>query len=263
VSDPRRPGLGTVLNRAMDRRLENVRGPMPAKVVSYDATRQSVDVHPQVKFSYEGEDGERVTESQPVITDVPVLFPGGGGLKMQWPLTAGDTVLLVFCEQSIDKWLDQGREVDPGDDRRFHMSDAVAVPELRSFARNRGAIPAGIIYIGEDGDTGQPAVLGDDLETRLSTLEAQFNSHRHSAPSSGGPTSQPHVMSAAFIEQHPPSNDGMANPPHVPGGPQAEFHVHGPGVEDTDPDCPGEPSTISTVEEAVGSDILSTKVRIG
>ena len=52
---------------------------------------------------------------------------------MQFDLVPGDTVLLVFSERSIDKWAQQGGEVDPLDSRLHHLSDPVALPGLLSL----------------------------------------------------------------------------------------------------------------------------------
>jgi hypothetical protein len=70
-------------------------------------------------------------ESLPVITDVPVVFPGAGDYSVTFPIAKGDTVLLIFAEGSLDQWLTKGGEVDPQDDRRFSLTDAIAIPSLR------------------------------------------------------------------------------------------------------------------------------------
>jgi hypothetical protein len=103
-------------------------------VESYDATTQKASVQPLIKRGYYDEKGGvRQAESLPIITGVPVLFPGGGGCRITWPIAVGDTVLLVFSEASLDKWVVTGGEVDPRDDRRHSLSDAVAIPGLRPF----------------------------------------------------------------------------------------------------------------------------------
>ena len=62
-----------------------------------------------------------------------MCFPGSGAFPETFPLKAGDTVLLVFSSSSIDRWLSLGGEVDPIDDRRHHITDAMAIPGLRSM----------------------------------------------------------------------------------------------------------------------------------
>ena len=136
------PTFAEVLRTAMDSHTADLHVAMPGRVESYDSTNQSVSVQPLIRRGYTGEDGERAVESLPVITGVPVVFPGTGGVSITWPVAAGDTVLLVFSESSIDKWLSRGGEVDPLDDRKHTLSDAIAIPGLRDFANP--VPPAGI-----------------------------------------------------------------------------------------------------------------------
>ena len=55
-------------------------------------------------------------------------FPGAGGYRITFPVAEGDTGLLLFAESSLDKWLVSGGTVDPEDDRRHDLTDAVFLP---------------------------------------------------------------------------------------------------------------------------------------
>lgn len=91
-----------------------------------------VDVRPVLQRKYLDDDGKPVLKGQPVITDVPVVFPAGGGYGLTFPLAKGDRVLLVFAQRSLDKWAasDGKTDVDPDDVRRHHISDAIALAGL-------------------------------------------------------------------------------------------------------------------------------------
>lgn len=128
------PTLADVLLGAIDNNRANLRVALPGRVETYDATTQSCSVQLLVYDGVNDETGTRKPEKLPVITSVPVCFPGSGGSSITWPLKAGDTVLVVFASSSIDRWLALGGEVDPIDDRRHHISDAIAIPGLRDFA---------------------------------------------------------------------------------------------------------------------------------
>jgi len=78
----------------------------------------------------------------PVVPDVPVVWPRSGGAQMTMPVRRGDTVLLVFTDRSIDRWLAQGGNVTPDDRRQHDLSDAVAVPGLVPFADFGGVEPS-------------------------------------------------------------------------------------------------------------------------
>lgn len=182
------PSLLEVLRAVVEARLADVRVSMPARVVSYDATRQAVSVKPIIRQGRIDSTGERVADSLPVIENVPVVFPGAGGFRVTFPVAAGDTVLLVFSEQSLDKWLALGgRDTDPLDDRRHDLTDAVAVPGLRSFADALDSAPTDSMSIGKDGG---PTIEITDSEIKAGGTErlvtkAEFDAHFHSDPVSG------------------------------------------------------------------------------
>jgi hypothetical protein len=168
--------LADVLNAAMDARLQGVFTAMPGTVQSYDATKQAADVQPQVKTGYISEGGDRAVERVPVVPHVPVVFPGSGKFSITWPLQPGDTGLLIFCNCSIDRWLAVGGEVDPADDRRHCIADAVFIPGLRPFSSPVTPTPAtdAMVLSGDDiriGDaSATPLAFNADLAQLVSIL---------------------------------------------------------------------------------------------
>ena len=159
--------LSDVIAAAMDARLQGVFTAMPGSVQKYYPSNQSVDVQPLVQQGYVAQGGARATERTPMVTSVPVVFPGSGGYSMTWPIQVGATGLLIFCNCSIDKWLQVGSEVDPGDDRRHCIADAVFIPGLRPFSSpiggNNGAPTDAMVIAG-------PLVkIGDDNAASLGT----------------------------------------------------------------------------------------------
>ena len=63
----------------MDSRIDEIHTAMPGKVVSFNSTRNTVDVQPQFRQSTERADGTFEVEDLPVIPDVPIAWPRGGG----------------------------------------------------------------------------------------------------------------------------------------------------------------------------------------
>lgn len=142
---------GELLNRLAVRIGVDTRVALPATVQSYDASMQTVDVKPLLRDQLENEDGELDELSLPVINAVPVVFPGAGGFRLTFPIAAGDTVLLVFSDRSIDEWQDLGTETTPQDVRRHALSDAIAIPGLHSHTSVwTGASTSGAT-LGKDG----------------------------------------------------------------------------------------------------------------
>jgi len=176
-----KPSLPTVLNSALVKRMRGVRVALPARVESYDPTTQQITAQPLVLEGYVAEEGERATERLPAIAGVPVVFPGAGGFRVTFPIAVGDTVLLVFASSSIDRWLALGGEVDPADDRRHALSDAIAIPGLRDFAHALGNAPSSTMSIGKDGGP-TIEISGTEIQAGGSgalVTNAQFLNHTH------------------------------------------------------------------------------------
>lgn len=174
------PTLAEVLGAALDASARGLRVALPARVESYDPATQQVSAQPLVLEGFVGEDGERATERLPVINGVPVVFPGAGGFRVTFPVAVGDTVLLVFSSSSIDRWLALGGEVDPQDDRRHSINDAVAIPGLRDFAHSLASTPS-TMSLGKDGGP-TIEISGTDIQAGGSNnlvTRAEFLSHGH------------------------------------------------------------------------------------
>lgn len=148
---PRRdtPTLAEALRSVLDTRLSGVRVMLPGIVQSYDASRQRADVLPAVHDAYLDESGERQTERLPVVTEVPVIFPGASGGSLTFPLSRGDEVALVFSSSSLDRWLARGGVVDPEDDRHHTVTDAIAIPGLRHAPLPAAAVGDGAVLAGD------------------------------------------------------------------------------------------------------------------
>ncbi len=122
--------LNDAILSAVDSRLAGLHACLPARVEKYDYKTQKADVKPLLQKPYAAG-----AKPLPVIASVPVMWPRGGGAGLCFPLVKGDGVLLVFSERSLETWLGaaQGTDADPGDPRRFDLSDAIAIPGLNPF----------------------------------------------------------------------------------------------------------------------------------
>ncbi len=180
-----KPTLAMVLELATRGALDGVRVALPGRVVAYDKARQRADVQPLIDDRYESEGGALVAEHLPIINDVPVAFQGAGGYSETFPLTKGDTVLLVFCSSSIARWKTTGALGDPADDRHHALPDAIAYPGVRDLAHVVTGVPADAwvitaptgkqIRLGSSAAT-QAALKGDAFVSALDTLVAAIAS---------------------------------------------------------------------------------------
>lgn len=141
--------LADVVRRALEMHAADLHVSLPGEVVRVDLAKGLVDVKPLVQDSREI-DGVRVLLPFPVITNVPVQFPGAGAFRVTFPVAVGDACTLLFSDRSLDVWLAKGGEVDPIDDRRHALSDAVALLGVRDSAHPWGNVAADALTIGHD-----------------------------------------------------------------------------------------------------------------
>ena len=124
--------IGAV-DHLIEKRLSDVHIACPAKVLAYHEDRNTVDVQPVISRAFVGPDGTRQVESFPAISDVPLLHLGAGSFSLRFTPVKNDEVFLIFASCSLDKWEATGTGGDPDDDRRFTLSDAIAIPGIRPF----------------------------------------------------------------------------------------------------------------------------------
>jgi len=118
------PTLTEVIKKAIDQTLTNIHTNMPGTIESFDANTGLASVRPLFKRKYAE---ESAGTEYPVVSGVPVIFPRVANAFLRLPVAAGDKVLLVFAERSLDKWKEKGGAVSPGDPAKFALNDAVAI----------------------------------------------------------------------------------------------------------------------------------------
>jgi hypothetical protein len=143
-----------VLRRTIDAALLDVHTALPGRVRSYDAATQTADVTlgaRRVVPATDEDTTEDTAEDLPVLVSVPVVWPRGGGYRLHAPLTAGDGVLVIFPESSIDRWLDSGDAADPALPTRHGIDGAIAIPGLGFRGGRISSAPTDGMVVGKDG----------------------------------------------------------------------------------------------------------------
>lgn len=125
------PTEAELLRSVIESKLVDVHTSIPARVVKYDATTQTADCEIVVQRAEIAEDGATAIETYPIIPNVPVGWPSGGGYSLQFPLAKGDGVWLVFSEAAISGWRQTGEVSPPGDLDRHDISYPIALPCAR------------------------------------------------------------------------------------------------------------------------------------
>jgi hypothetical protein len=177
--------IGTSARLQILGQLDGVHTAIPAVVTGYDAKTQRVSVKPLVKHGYYDQTDVRMLESFGIEQNIPVLFPGGGGQRLTFPISDGTLIdlltldlvpatkgYLIASEESLDAWLaGTGDEVDPVHDHRFDLSSSVFLPGLMTFGAPWGNVPTDHGTLGPDG-----GVLihsyGDHVAVATAVMEA-------------------------------------------------------------------------------------------
>ena len=124
------PTLQNLLKVAFQHQISNIHTALPGHIVKYDAKTQQAEVKPNIQKKFYNGD----VKDMPVITNVPVVFARSSESYFKFPLKANDSVLLIFCERALERWLSVGGIVEPGASRKFDISDCIAIPGLYSGA---------------------------------------------------------------------------------------------------------------------------------
>lgn len=98
---------------------------LPGHIVSYDATSNTATVQIGVQGQLASPDEDPRSVNYPLLVDVPVIFPRGGGCTLTFPITAGDECWVSFACRSMGGWKQSGGIQPPNADRRHSLSDAV------------------------------------------------------------------------------------------------------------------------------------------
>lgn len=123
------------LRAALDGRQAEMWTALPGIVESFDPAAMTVSVQPAIRGRVTRPDGSVVSVALPLLVDVPVVFPSGGGFTLTFPVAAGDDCLVVFGSRCIDAWWQSGGVQEPLEARMHDLSDAFCVIGPRSQPR--------------------------------------------------------------------------------------------------------------------------------
>ena len=119
---------------------------LPGIVHSFDRETQTVTIQPAVQDRLR--DG--TTVDFPLLTDVPVFFPGTKSSAITWVVEPGDECLVIFADRNIDPWFTTSTPA-PGEIPRTHsLSDGFAFVGFRSKPNALQSFPDTPTFFGGD-----------------------------------------------------------------------------------------------------------------
>ncbi len=159
---------------------------IPAVVVSFNATAQTVVVQPAIQENI-FKNLVPTPTNLPQLADVPVCFPRAGGFSLVFPIVAGDECLVIFADMCINAWWIQGAPFDlnkpmPNQEerRRHDLSDGIAIFGIWSQPRKLASWPTSTAQLqSDDGETmvqvseGQVLMTPDGGTTTFNAISGQ------------------------------------------------------------------------------------------
>lgn len=118
------------LRRILDSRAEDIWTTFSARIESYYSSSRTADLQPVIRRPLGFGESESVFEPLPILPNVPIRFPmgGGGTYAITWPLEVGDFVDVHVTTYSQAQWRRTGTMGLSGDTRPHNLSSCYATP---------------------------------------------------------------------------------------------------------------------------------------
>ncbi len=119
------------LNAILLKAIASISVSIPATVTAFDADTQTVTAKPNIR-RVRTLDALRQTLDVPEVINVPLIYPFAqvAGFALTLPISAGDQVLLIVADRSIDNWVDNSGVQDPHESanpRMHDLTDSLAI----------------------------------------------------------------------------------------------------------------------------------------
>lgn len=116
------------LRAVLDGRQASIWTALPGIIESFDQDAITCVVQPSIQAKIKNPDGSTQWIEMPLLLDVPVVAPRGGGCTLTFPITQGDECLVVFSSRCIDAWWQSGGVQVQSELRMHDLSDGFAIP---------------------------------------------------------------------------------------------------------------------------------------
>jgi hypothetical protein len=167
----------------------------PGEIVSYDSSAQTATIQLTIREKI-NVDGNLSWESIPLLVDVPVIMPRGGGYMLEFQPNSGDECLVIFGDNCLDSWWQSSGIQNQIDKRRHDLSDGFAILGPTSQPKKVTSLGSGIRLRNESGTvkieiSGSTATItaANVVVGSSTTIDGKnFLSHTHGGVEPGGGT---------------------------------------------------------------------------
>lgn len=123
---------------------------LPGIVNTYDASKQTCTIKAAPQCLRRNKDGTDTLVNIPLLVDCPVVFPGGGGFTLTFPIAAGDEALVIFASRCIDSWWDTSAIAPQSEFRMHDLSDGFVLVGPRSRPKALSAASTSCVELRSD-----------------------------------------------------------------------------------------------------------------
>lgn len=138
--------LSEALSFIFEQRFKGIYTCLPGIIVSYDPSTKRAAVQPALRRILTDDSEQQL----PIITNVPVCFPTGGGFSLLFPVAPGDTCVLVFSQRGIENFKETYEQEKP-DEGLLDLNDAIAIMGFGPLSLTP-ASSSGVSLQSDDGD---------------------------------------------------------------------------------------------------------------
>lgn len=137
---------------AMEGHQKEVWTALPGIIESINLSAMTCTVKPAVLIPLKDPETADITQVEiPVLLDVPVIYPSGGGFTLTFPIKPGDEALVIFASRCIDTWWQNGGYKNQLPLLRMNdLSDGFALVGPRSQVRTVPSVSSGNVQLRTD-----------------------------------------------------------------------------------------------------------------
>lgn len=166
----------------------------PGIIQSFDPVEQTVTVQLTIREQLTNEDGSKQWVNLPLLLDVPIVIPRGGGYMLTMPVTKGDECLVIFGDMCIDAWWSLGGIQNQIEKRRHDLSDGFAIIGIWSQPNVIPNYSTTSTQLRSLDGTSSISLNKSEIDITAPIVKingVNFSEHTHVAPDGGGDTSAP------------------------------------------------------------------------